>query len=243
MSALIVEVVFVIDASGSMKPCFEGLARHLEDFLRPLQGFKFKIRLGLLAMNVGADDGGGRVFDVTTLTGDLDTIYDAEQEEDIFTESPDIFLSRLRAVSLEGDENNLIALDMALDFPFGPSGRTRRVVAMFSDEPIEDGAVEDCEIARIPEIIKKIGDRRVLLFAAMPNSPALEVLASADASHVQPVAGGDGLGSVDFGKLMGQMAKSISAASIQGAEAPYQRALFGQDRWGESSGYSFDNMR
>jgi hypothetical protein len=242
MSASVVEIVFVIDASASMQPCFDGLARHLEQFLKPLQGFNFRTRLGLVALKVGRSSGGGRLVDTITLPGGLDPIYEPGGRDALFTDSSDNFIKRLRSVTLSGDENNLLALDMALDFPFGPVGKTRRVVAMFSDERLEDGAVIDAEIGRIPDLIKKVGDRRVLLFVAAPNSPALEALGSTDGCQMQMVDGGDGLSSVDFGKLMGQMAKSISVTSLQGNEVAYERALFGQDAWGSSEG-SFEGMR
>jgi hypothetical protein len=244
MSASVVEVVFVIDSSGSMQPCFDGLAMNLERFLKPLQGFKFRIRLGLVALKVGEADGGGRLYDIDTLAGGMDPIYDHAESmrKKLFTDSADAFLRQLRAVSLSGDENNLLAIDLALDFPFGPLAKTRRVVAVFSDERLEDGAVSDDELERIPKLSAKVGQRRVLLFAAMPESPALEALGATDGCHIQTVDGGDGLKSVDFGKLMDQMAKSISVMSMQGAEAPYQRALFGQDKWGTGDG-SFEDGR
>ncbi len=239
MKASNVEIVFVIDASASMRPCFEGLANHLADFLKPLQGFNFRIRLGLVAVNVGKSADGGRVVRTTTLAGDLDSIY--QGQTGLFTDSPDEFLTTLRGVKMSGDENSLLSLDMALDFPFGPLSTTRRVVAMFSDEKIEAGAIVDAEIQMLPRLIKKIGDRRVMLFAAMPTSEALEILGSTDGSQIQVVEGGGGLGSVDFGKLMGQMAKSISVSSLQGDEGAYERALFGQNAWGTSEG-SFEGQ-
>ena len=56
MKPKIVEIVLVIDASESMRPCFEGLARNLDQIVQPLQGFNFKVRLGLMAMSVGKAD-------------------------------------------------------------------------------------------------------------------------------------------------------------------------------------------
>jgi hypothetical protein len=243
VSASVVDVVFVVDASESMRPCFESLARNLEQFLSPLQGFRFRIRLGLVAVKVGRSADGSRVIYTETLAGSgLDPIYAGDDQSALFTESPTAFIQALRRVELAGDENSLLALDFALDFPFGPVGTTRRVVAMFSDERVEDGAVEDGEATKLPELIKKIGDRRVLLFAAVPASPLLDLLGSVDGAQIHTVQGGDGLGSVDFGKLMRQMAKTISVASLQGNEGLYKRALFGQDAWGTASG-SFDSLR
>ena len=51
------------------------------------------------------------------------------------------------------------------------------------------------------------------------------------------LAGGQGLASVDFKTLLGQMGKSISVSSLQGGqEERYERALFGQDKWVSTQG-------
>lgn len=244
MPASTVDLVFVIDASESMRPCFRGLARNLDRVIRPLQGINLKVRLGLVALSVGAGDGGSRVYPTQTLAGGWDSVYNAQGVcRDLFTRDSEAFSSCLRSVSLQGDENNLVALDFALDFPFGPVASHRRVVAMFSDEKIEDGAVSKEELATLPRLIEKAMARKVMLFAAMPFSPALEALGSLDGSQFERVDGGDGLASVDFAKLLGQMAKSISVASVQGAEATYTRALFGQDRWVTCNSASYAGLR
>lgn len=243
MKASFVDLVFVIDASESMRPCFEGLARNLEQVTQPLQGFNFKVRLGLVAMNVGVSDNGGQLIGATTLAGGWDSVYTAgNADSKLFTLDGDAFSRKLRSVELEGDENHLMALDFALDFPFGPVSSHRRVVALFSDEKIEDGSVTAEQMAMIPKLIEKAMARKVTLFAALPFSPALEMLGSLDGAQIEAVSGGDGLASVNFSKLLGQMAKSISMASAQGAEEKYTRALFGQDEWVSASG-SFAGLR
>jgi len=235
-----VEVVFVVDASESMRPCFEGLARNLDQIVKPLQGFNFKVRLGLVAMSLGKSDTGGRIVRTVTLAGDEATIY--QSSPDLFTEDGAIFSAKLRSLELSGDENHLIALDCALDFPFGPMATTRRVVALFSDERIEDGMITEAEAGKVGDLVTKIMGRRIQFFAALPNSPLLEQLATADCCQIEPVQGGDGLASVNFNKLLTQMAKSISGTSLQGAEERYTKALFGQDAWGSATG-NFAGLR
>lgn len=240
MKASNVDLVFVIDASESMRPCFEGLARNLDQVVCPLQGFNFKVRLGLVAMSLGRSPNNTRVVNTVTLSGDEAPIY--QGGSGLFTEDGNLFGTKLRSIELSGDENHLVALDCALDFPFGPISSTRRVVALFSDEKIEDGMVTDQDKAKIPELIRKITDRKVLLFASLPFSPALEMLGSVNGAQIEPVDGGDGLAAVNFGKLMTQMAKSISVSAMQGEEGDYKKALWGQDRWAAGEG-SFTGLR
>ena len=240
MKPTTVEVVFVVDASESMRPCFEGLARNLDQIVKPLQGFNFKVRLGLVAMSLGKSDTGGRIVKTVTLAGDEASIY--QSSPSLFTENGAVLSAKLRALELGGDEHHLIALDCALDYPFGPMATTRRVVALFSDESIEGGLITEAESARVGELVTKIMARRIQLFAALPSSPLLEQLATADCCQIEPVQGGDGLAGVNFNKLLAQMAKSISGTSMQGTEERYAKALFGQNSWGQSAG-SFDGLR
>ena len=232
-----VELVFVLDASESMRPCFEGLANNLQQVVNPLQTLGLKVRLGFIAMRVGNATGGGGVIATASINSASDPIaLIASGDPGLFTEDNALFSSKMRALELGGDEHQLLALDCALDFPFGPMVNTRRVVAMFSDETIEDGFLGAAVVEKIPAIVTKIMARRIQFFAALPSSPALEALGSADCAQIEPVQGGEGLASVNFSKLLGQMAKSISCASLQAGTENYQKGLFGQYEWGSSAG-------
>ena len=238
-----VELVFVLDASESMRPCFEGLANNLQQVVNPLQTLGLKVRLGFIAMRVGNATGGGGVIATASINSASDPIaLIASGDPGLFTEDNALFSSKMRALELGGDEHQLLALDCALDFPFGPMVNTRRVVAMFSDETIEDGFLGDSVVEKIPAIVTKIMARRIQFFAALPSSPALEALGSADCAQIEPVQGGEGLANVNFSKLLGQMAKSISCASLQAGPENYQKGLFGQYELGSAEG-DFTGLR
>ena len=238
-----VELVFVLDASESMRPCFEGLANNLQQVVNPLQTLGLKVRLGFIAMRVGNATGGGGVIATASINSASDPIaLIASGDPGLFTEDNALFSSKMRALELGGDEHQLLALDCALDFPFGPMVNTRRVVAMFSDEKIEDGFSGAAVVEKIPAVVAKIMARRIQFFAALPSSPALEALGSADCAQIEPVQGGEGLASVNFSKLLGQMAKSISCASLQAGPENYQKGLFGQYELGSAEG-DFTGLR
>lgn len=241
-----VDLVLVVDASGSMGPCFEKLRQHLKDLLYPLQQAQYRVRFGLVAYAAGKD-GSRVVYDHTFVGGSgadlLQKLYAAQPSPGVFfTESPDVMVRTLATLQPRGDEDTLLALDIAADFPFGPSDSTQRVIALFTDEPLEEGITGDDPLRQLPHIIQKLMERRIHLFASAPFSPALEELASVDRAEIEIVEGGDGLQSVDFRKLLGQMGKSISISSRQyGSEPPWRRALFGQDRWDSTKSASDSN--
>ena len=232
-----VDLVFVVDASQSMGPLFNGLSRHLNSVLEPLQQQSFSVRLGLVAYASGVVSG-LVVHDFRFICGSGGEVFKQLYESQIsgdsfFSKDSSAFSSALATVKPHGNEDTLLALDVALDFPFGPTTNTRRVIALFSDEPIENGVEGNRPLTKLPEIIKKIQDRKVLLFAALPESKASDELAATDGSEVISVGNGGGLESVDLATMLTQMGKSISVSTIQGTgEVAWKRAIFGQDKWG-----------
>ena len=239
MPAPNVDIVFVLDASESMKPCFDSLRRHLSAILEPMQGYVNNVRFGLLT-HFAAPHCGKAVYEHTFLGGQgpemLPKLYGqgSPNDADFFTSDGSLFSRKLGEVRLGANEEMLVALDTALDFPFGSLHNTKRVVAMFSDEKLEEGLETGEYNHKITDIIDKLHARKIKLFVAMPGSDGLYQLAEADQSEVEDVADGDGLSGVDFAKLLGQMGKTISGSSLQATSEPaYQKALFGQDKWGE----------
>lgn len=235
-SAANVDVVLVIDTSISMKPCIDQLRSHLRELIKPLQGHSARVRFGLVAMGASDTASDGVVYKIVTLAGGPESIpplyHGGSAQIDYFTDDPDRMIAALDSLHVSGDEDNLLALDIALDLPFGPTSNTKRVIALFSDEKLENG-VQRSEVKKyIPQLIEKLHARRVKLFCAIPYSSAAQQLSEANGSEIEDVGDGDGLGSVDFRALLTQMGKSISVSSLQGAlEEKYQRALFGQDEW------------
>ena len=247
MPAPNVDLVIVLDTSESMAPCFDALKTHLSDLSAPMQGFVAKIRYGLVTTSI-AKGQNTMVYHMTGLRGQqlLDSLYASSPnggDSGLFSENAADLRDSLTALKPQGDEDLLIALDCALDFPFGPLADTKRVIALFSDEPLEQNAFATERRTKVAALVQKIQARRVQLFMALPLSPTSEELASADRSELEQVDGGDGLAGVDFKLLLQQMGKSISSASLQSSREPaYDRAIFGQNQWGKAEG-SFVGLR
>ncbi len=236
MSAPNVDVVLVIDASSSMRPCIEQLRKHLRELVKPMQGYVGRVRFGLVALGASSKDDGSVTYKVRTLAGEWDlkaNLYNqGGRQLHYFSDDSDVIIRAMDQIVVSGDENNLLALDIALDHPFGPTSTTKRVIAMFADEILENGVERRSGLAKLPELIDKIHRRRVKLFCALPYSDAAQRLSEANGSELEAVEGREGLMALDFRALLGQMGKSISVSALQGAlvEEP-TAALFGQDEW------------
>jgi hypothetical protein len=231
-----VDLVLLVDSSESMRPCFASLREHLKDLLYPLQQANFRVRFGLVAYAAGRDRG-VPVYDHTFIGGSgpemIQKLYSPSVgAADFFTSDSAVVTRVLSGLEAQGNEDTLLALDIAADFPFGSPESTRRVIAVFTDEPLEAGVAAAEPMAKIPNLIQKLMSRRIQLFVSAPFSPAMEQLGSLDRAEIEAVDGGDGLKSVDFKKLLAQMGKSISVSSLQmGPEPAWQKAIFGQDKF------------
>jgi len=248
MKSSTVDLVLVVDASSSMGPCFAQLREHLKELIYPLQQAQFKVRFGLLAY-AAAKRNGKVMYHHSFLCGNghetLQKLYAPEAAESgFFSTDPSSIAQVLDGVVAQGNEDTYVALDIAADFPFGPADSTRRVVALFTDEPLEAGVQEAAPKAKLPELIKKFQDRKIQFFASAPFSESLEDLAAMDSAQIEAITGGDGLQSVDFRKLLAQMGKSISVSTLQaGVEPRFVKALFGQNLWSPEQSVSESNRQ
>lgn len=132
----------------------------------------------------------------------------------------------------------LMALDCALDYPFGELETTRRVVVLLSDEPFETNCNFESHARdyaeRAERMILKICARHVGLFMVMPESEIAYMLSEANGSAYEiPCHSGDGLSSFDFCRFFSCLCNAISTiTSLQMAqtsrERPFEKSLFGQ---------------
>ncbi len=241
-----VDLVFLIDASDSMRPCFDGLRENLQALVQPLRQTAFNLRLGMLAYNCERQSG-GYVYQLRFIdpgmTG-LEIYSEAAQDvaSRVFTSDVGRFTAALGQVEVGGDEDTLMALDTALDLPFGDVRDTRRVVALFTDEKLETG-VRGAKGAteNLDAIIEKIMARKVMLFGFMPACDGADRLAEADKSEIDCLDLKKGFANVDFDKLLRGLGKSISVSQtpLKGAGETWKRALFGQDGFGRTAAGPF----
>ena len=250
------DVVFVVDASDSMKPCFDQLRNSIKKFVEPFkeEGFT-SLRLGLLAYNAGPNNDKW-VYRNTFINGDapenMNILYgdDEDAQESLFTRSGDgfvdieTFCSRLDSINCCADENTPLALDCAGDFPFEPVCMTRRIIILFTDEKLEDGVLKQDAIgdnfSELEKVMEKICNQRfATLFYFGPQSAASEfmeeypnVFMTYVKEYKERAEGEDIWENIDFEKILEGMAKSISRSKLQIVdEGDYSRAVYGQDRW------------
>lgn len=237
MGANKVDILFVIDASDSMSPCFQKLRDNLRRFIMPLNQASFSIRFGLLAYNAGGD-GRQAIYEHTFIAGNAPNLvkglYASNPDAGkYFTSDANQFLRSLDSVRTQGDENTPLALDIASDFPFATPDESRRVIALFSNEKLETGILENEPLEKFPQVLQKIAKRKISLYAYLPASNAAAMMTRLPKSIITSVEeGANCWDKVDFGQMLEQMGKSISVSSLQMTREPeYQKAVYGQNAW------------
>lgn len=248
------DVVFVIDASGSMRECFDQLRTNIRNFVEPFreEGFD-SLRLGLLAYSANIDRTTKKcIYRNIVIGGEgataMKSLYGSAQprEELFFTRSKngavdtDSFMRRLDGVRCKGDEDTVFALDCAADFPYGSLESTRRVMVLFTDEKIEDGVLKQESVgerfSQVEKVMKKIVGRHVSLYVFAPASPATDMMSEfsrvflMNVPEFRPEAT-DTWANIDFARVLEMMGKSVSSSLSGGNERDFSRAVFGQDKW------------
>lgn len=234
----VVDMVFCLDASASMAPCINGVRRNIGAFLDGLAGESNRTidcRIDFLAHSCDPSAGIVRSVSLRRQGADLvNALYGQRADPAaFFTTNTTEVRAALDQVNVIGDEAMLVALDMCLDYPWRPRAKCHRVVALLTDEPLEENADAQAQQQMIGPIIDKIHALGVMLFLVGPKSAGFNELAEADKSQYQQVGQtNDGLGSLDFGRVLAHIGKSVSVSVLQGtSEKPFKRALFGQDQW------------
>ena len=226
------DVVFCLDASASMGPCIEGVKSHIASFVDGLNDGgqqSWNLRLDYVAHWAGPGLHMESMHEpnlVAAFYGSSST----QQGARLFTSDLEEFKGGLSRVQTGANEASLAALDSCLDFPWRPAGESHRVIVFMTDEPTSGGQETEKQEGKLPELIQKIMDLRVLLFLVGPECPVYEELSEVDKSEYEMI---DGLSSVNFNNLLSGIGKSVSVSqtSQQSVEPTIKRELYHQSAW------------
>jgi hypothetical protein len=237
------DVVFCLDASKSMKPCFDGVRQHLSAFLSGLKSrgqTAWDLRVDFVAYSTGTAEGGGVLLRHSSMFHEdlRGALYGGDaQSARFFTTDLDLFGEKIGSIHCEGDEASMVALDFALDFPWRPASKCHRIVILMTDEKFETGKVIEDQRAAIPQLVEKIQKLRVMLFLVAPLSRGFEELTKVEKSEYEAVDIKEkGLGDLDFKRVLESIGKSVSSSQQGNEAAGVKRGLFGQSEWVSSQG-------
>lgn len=238
------DIVFCIDASGSMRPCIEGVRNNIEKLLEGLKNdgqINWDVRYDFLAFHDN-NEGVHWYRSVNCPTVPLiDNLYGEKNRSSFFTTDIGKFRDALKNdIEVEGEEMQLLALDIAMDFPWRNSGDCHRVVVLMTDEAVETGVYVEEQKKQIDKLIEKAQDKRIKLFIIAPESEAFYKLSELDRCEYTDIESDmDGLRTVDFSKLLQTIGKSVSVSQTYDGGSTDPMPLYDQLEWGAVEGAEF----
>ena len=226
-----------------MSPCFNAVCDNVEKLLAGLETdgqLNWDVRYDFLAFHDSQVDGGTVHFyrSVNCNTEKLiDSIYKDHDASPFFTSDLGRLKDALQETPVEGEEMQLLALDVAMDFPWRKSSDCHRVVILLTDEPVETGIQIESQTEKLDALKRKLQDKRIKLFIIAPESGGFYSLAEADRCEYTDLAEScDGLSSVDFSKVLATIGRSVSVSQSYDGGRTEPDPSFDQLDWTSVSG-------
>jgi hypothetical protein len=169
----------------------------------------------------------------------LDAVYKdpetagLQSEGALFTRDIDKFCDALDRVKCHGDECTIPAVDIAADFPFRDASTCHRAVVLLTDEAVETGKYSADSEDKVLDLSQKLQEKRIALYMTTPDCPVYDKLSQADRCEWN-VDSSNGLGGVNFNKLMQSIGKSIYVSQTSqagGQKRDKPRPLFNESKW------------
>lgn len=211
------DIVFCVDATSSMYPCFQALIRNLDQFVSSLQtSADVNFRLRLIAF---------RDLHDPTCVYDWD-VFD-------FTERADVFKSQLSSLEAKcgqqyrGAESSLDALYVAVHSPWRQS-KTHRTIVLVTDDntyPTLHPSLYNRPDNGVERVIQDIQEmRHSMLFMICPDFPIYKRISASMATPDQKIGAVwvsnkgektyEELASLNWTSLLSMLGETISKTSI-----------------------------
>lgn len=192
------DIVFCMDASGSMKECFHGVSKHIGELMERLVSnhqMHWDVRFDFLAFQNGNHDEGLHWFRSVNYHASsalVKALYGGNEMAlaHFFTADVEQFSREVEAITKEPlilEEEQLLALDIAMDYPWRPADQCHRVVVLMTDETVESGIFVEKQLAKLSELRDKVDAKHIKLFVIAPECESFYELTMADHSEYQQV--------------------------------------------------------
>jgi len=204
----IADVVFVLDASGSMSSVIEAVRNHIDAFVASInaaQGPRIDMRLGL-------------VVHATSIDSSKSILAYP------FTEDVKKFRSWLAEGRSGGDEFTLPAIDRALDFPW--RSPCRRFVIAFTDEPVGGGDQSGLQESGVEDLLDKIKALRAHTYLLAPACPVYDYMGRSEPLVMRLTLNSSELATFDFAKFLTALGATVTSTTQSEAPKSYLPNLY-----------------
>lgn len=236
------DIVFCIDASGSMDIAIDGVKKNIEKLIDSLESSPntvWDVRFDFLAYSNITYSDHYRLESVKTSGKDLlNAVYAGDQQNGsmLFTSDVEEFKNALNSLCADGDETTIPALDIAADFPFRDSSTCHRAIVLLTDEPVDTGCYKNESKTKLMDLAHKLQDKKIALYMVTPECDEYDTLSQVDRCewNINDCTMVD----IDFSKLLQRIGRSISMSQTQGIskrdDSP--KPLFNESNWQSMGG-------
>lgn len=245
------DIVFCMDASGSMGNAFDGVRDNVEKLVKTLNTSglqtKWDVRFDFLAYSNTSAPSMRLITTNEHSIGVINGLYNDPETKNLqqdnesgkfFTRDLEKFCEQLDKVECEGDESTLLALDLAADFPFRDAATCHRVVVLLTDEPVADGPLANETNKKLMNLAMKYQDKKIMLFMVTPDCHSFDQLSQIDRCEWTVDETG-GLRGVNFSKLMESIGKSVSISQTMGSGRNTPNPLFCESKWTQEAKHEY----
>ncbi len=184
----VADIVFCIDASGSMSPCIEGVKEHIKKFI---DGVSSNPQLSFVDWRLGI------------IAHDCTRFYIMDFVSDI-----NRFKEALGKIKAGGNEFTLPALDWSLDFPWRE--KAHRIVVLFTDEPLEGGYEPEFQRSKMKELCEKIVSLKCMIYFVGPSCPEYIEICNLPKCVFEEISGHEDFYKKGFDKVLERIGKTLS---------------------------------
>lgn len=190
-----VDIVFVVDNSGSMSDVIEGVKNHIHTFVTSLEANannKIDYRIGFVMHGNSAI----LIKDFTTSAGDFQQAMQNTKNHDTGY-----------------DEFGLPAIDVAADFPW--EEKRHKFIIVFTDEDVDGGSEPQYQLSKYDELLSKLEALKIKIYYLGADGAYYSKLKRVPGTHYEP---NNTFEHVNFSELLNKIGKSVSQASGVGLQ-------------------------
>lgn len=201
-----VDIVFVIDNSGTMASIIDGVKNHVTTFVKSLEANannKIDYRLGFVFQ-------GTQSMLVKEFTSSVSDFVNAIEKTTNYDNNQ--------------NEYGLFGIDIAADFPW--EEKRHKFIIVFTDEDVDGGNESEYQLSKFSQLLSKLETLRIKIYYLGVNGANYEAFKKVPGTYFEP---NDNFDNVDFSDLLSRIGKSVSQASgvaLQQSAKSVQKDLY-----------------
>lgn len=191
-----VDIVFVIDNSGTMSGVIDGVKKHITTFVSSLENNsnnRIDYRIGFVFQ-------GAVYMLIKNFTTSVSEFIEA--------------IERTKEYAVDQNELGLLGLDIAADFEW--EDKRHKFIIIFTDEDVSGGIEADYQLSKYEQLLSKLESLRIKIYYFGVDGDDYRKLKKVPGTYYEP---NETFENVNFSELLNKIGKSVSQAAGVGLQS------------------------